>query len=167
MIYVIEEGLNGSIKIGYAKNPDKRKLTLQGGNSRALNIITIFEGDMSLEKKIHRDLSKHRIRKDGEWFYRNEEVFGYLNKLSPIEPKTEWQNGEEYIVLWRETEDSPTDYCPFCGKRHSHGQGDGHRTSHCAFGNDTFTRKSDGKIFKQSRGYVVRTKKPHNQKRHR
>ena len=159
MIYVFEEDINGPIKIGTTSNPAKRKKTLQSGNSKPLHLIMEFEGGHSLENKIHKDLAKHRIREDGEWFSRNHAVFKYLNELSPVEPKTEWREGNEYIVLWRGTEESPTDYCPFCGKRHTHGQGDGHRTEHCAFGNDTFTRKSDGKIFKQSQGYVVRTKK--------
>ena len=79
--------------------------------------------------------------------------------IDALEPKTEWLEGNEYIVLWRETEESPTAFCPFCGKRHTHGQGDGHRTEHCAFGNETFVRKSDGKIFESRRGYLVRTKK--------
>jgi hypothetical protein len=161
MIYVLEEGINGPIKIGTSSNPTKRKKYLQIGNSKQLNLIMVFEGGRSLENKIHKDLSKHRdrSRKDGEWFNRNDAVFKYLNELSPVEPKTEWLNGYEYIVLWRETEESPTDFCPFCGKRHTHGQGDGHRTEHCAFGNETFTRKSDGKIFEQNKGYIVRTKK--------
>lgn len=167
MIYVIEEGLNGHIKIGYARRPDKRKLTLQNGNSNRLTVIMTFEGDPSLENKIHKDLSKYKVREDGEWFYRNEKVFAYLNSLSPIEPKTEMMNGEEFIALWRDSEDSPTDYCPFCGERHTHGQGDGHRASHCALGNPFFTRKSDGKIFEQKRGYIVRTyKKAHNSRIH-
>jgi len=158
MIYVIEEGLNGPLKIGTTVNLEERLKTLQGGNSKQLKIIMSFEGGSTLENKIHKDLAEFKIRKNGEWFYRDEKVFSYLKKISPFEPKTEIQDGEEYVVLWRETEDSPTDFCPFCGKRHTHGKGDGHRVSHCAFDDDTFTRKSDGKIFKQSQGYIVKTK---------
>jgi len=161
MIYVLEEGINGPIKIGTSTNPPKRMKSLQSGNPKKLNIIMLFEGGRSLENKIHKDLSndRNRNRKDGEWFERNDVVFKYLNELSPVQPKTEWLNGYEYIVLWRETEKSPTDFCPFCGKRHTHGLGDGHRIEHCAFGNETFTRKSDGKIFEKNKGYIVRTKK--------
>ena len=158
MIYVIEEGLNGPLKIGTTVNLEERLKTLQGGNSKQLQIIMSFECGSKLESKIHNDLTEFKIREKGEWFYRDDKVFKYLNHISPIEPKTEFQDGEEYIVLWRENEESPTDFCPFCGKRHIHGKGDGHRVSHCAFGEDTFTRKSDGKIFKQSQGYIVRTK---------
>jgi len=159
MIYVIEEGLNGPLKIGTTVNLEERLKTLQSGNSKQLNIIMSFKGDSKLESKIHKDLAEFKIREKGEWFYRNEKVFLYLNKLSPIEPKTEIQDGQEYIVLWRKNEESYTDFCPFCGKRHIHGKGDGHRASHCAFGEDTFIRQSDGKVFKQSQGYIVRTKK--------
>ena len=158
MIYVIEEGENGPIKIGTAVNPESRIKTLQSGNSRRLNVVMIFEGNHALENKIHKDLSVHKVRDNGEWFYPNDQVFSYLNKLSCIEPNTEWLNGKEYIVLWREKEKSETEFCPFCGKRHIHGKGDGHRVSHCTSGEDIFTRKSDGKVFKQSQGYIVRTK---------
>lgn len=161
MIYVIEEGINGPIKIGTSINPAKRIKSLQGGNSQQLNIIMAFEGGRSLENKIHKDLSEHRdrSREGGEFFCRNDAVFKYLNELSPVQPKTELLNGREYIVLWRETEKSLTDFCPFCGIRHIHGQGDGHRSAHCAFGNETFIRKSDGKVFERDKGYIVRTKK--------
>jgi hypothetical protein len=157
MIYVIEESINGPIKIGTAVNLEKRLKSLQCGNPRQLNIIMTFEGGPVLENKIQKDLSKYKIR--DEWFYRVDEVFSYLKNLSTIEPKTEFQDGKEYIVLWRDTEESPTEFCPFCGKRHTHGQGDGHRETHCAFGEETFIRKSNGKVFKQSQGYIVRTKK--------
>ncbi|MFW8602511.1 GIY-YIG nuclease family protein [Desulfobacterota bacterium M19] len=158
MIYVIEEGTNGPLKIGTTVDIEKRIKTLQAGNSKQLNVIMTFEGGPSLENKIHKALDKHRVPGTKEWFYRVDEVFSYIQKLSTIEPKTEIQDGKEFIVLWRDTEKSPTEFCPWCGKRHAHGQGDGHRVTHCAFGEETFIRNSDGKVFNQSQGYIIRTK---------
>ena len=158
MIYVLEEGINGPIKIGTAVNPKKRLQSLQGGNSKQLNMIMTFEGGSALENQIHKDLAKYKIRDEGEWFYRVDEVFSYLKNLSTIEPETEFHDGKEYVVLWRDTEESPTEFCPWCGKRHTHGQGDGHRVTHCGFGQETFTRNSDGKVFNQSQGYIIKTK---------
>lgn len=34
-------------------------------------------------------------------------------------------------ILCRDTVGSPTDPCPFCGKRHVHGIPDGWRVPHC------------------------------------
>ena len=158
MIYVIEEGINGPVKIGTAVDIKKRIKALQAGNSKKLNLLITFEGDRSLECKIHKALDKYRIPGTKEWFYRVNEVFSYLQKLSTVEPSTEIQDDQEYIVLWRDTEKSPTEFCPWCGKRHFHGQIDGHRAAHCTFGKKTFTRRSDGKVFKQSQGYIVKTR---------
>jgi len=158
MIYVIETGPEDPIKIGTAFRPEKRMKTLQSGNHNPLKIMMSFEGGHGLESKIHKDLEQYRVKPSKEWFRRTDEVFAYLIKLQTVNPKTEIHEGKEYIVLWRETVESETDFCPFCGSRHQHGIGDGHRSSHCAPGEETFTRQSDGKIFYQKNGYFVRTK---------
>lgn len=158
MIYVIEAGIDGPLKIGTAFRPEQRKKGLQVGNHNDLTILMTFEGGPALETQIHKDLEQYKIRKDGEWFHHVEGVLSYLIKLQTVNPKTETHDGKEYITLWRETVESMTDFCPFCGSRHQHGIGDGHRVSHCAPGEETFTRQSDGKVFYQKNGYFVRTK---------
>lgn len=157
MIYIIEEGENGPLKIGTAVDVDRRIKTLQGGNSNELRLVMSFEGEADLETKIHKDLSEHKVRPNGEWFYNNEYVWKYLNTLSTVEPETEWIGDTEYLVLKRDTEKSKTENCPFCGKRHVHGIGDGHRLAHCSTDDKLFKRKSDGKCFEQSKGYVIKT----------
>ena len=161
MIYVLETIPSEPIKIGTAFRPEQRKLSLQSGNPNKLKIMMTFEGGHELENKIHKDLKAYKVEHTKEWFRRADEVFVYLAKY--LNPKSEEHNGKEYIVLWRETEESKTEFCPFCGSRHQHGIGDGHRVSHCAPGEDIFTRQSDGKVFYQNNGYFVRTK---NNKKH-
>jgi len=158
MIYVIEAGPDGPLKIGSTVNVEQRMKDLQTGNHEELTIVMSFEGGATLEHQIHKDLKDYQIRKSGEWFKRDDQVFLYLRDLQSVNPKTETIDGDEYIVLWRDTEKSSTEFCPFCGNRHKHGQGDGHRLTHCVPGKETITRQSDGKIFSQRSGYIIRTK---------
>ena len=79
--------------------------------------------------------------------------------------KGEVINGKLYLVLYRQTENSKTQTCPFCGERHIHGPGDGHRTPHCAapdssdyvFGQNVIFRNKAGEIFDAQDGYLVKT----------
>jgi hypothetical protein len=56
----------------------------------------------------------------------------------------EYENG--FPVLYRDTEDSTTDPCPYCGNGHYHGKGDGHRVSHCP------------RPHTDNKGYVIKTR---------
>jgi hypothetical protein len=51
-------------------------------------------------------------------------------------------------VLYRQTEDGPTEPCPYCKRPHFHGAGDGHRVAHCS------APRVDA-----SKGYIVRTRR--------
>jgi len=51
MIYVIEEGLNGQLKIGTTVNLEERLKTLQGGNSKQLSVIMSFKGGSKLREE--------------------------------------------------------------------------------------------------------------------
>lgn len=70
--------------------------------------------------------------------------------------------GINYLVLWRDTENSETDVCPFCLKRHKHGIGDGHRVSHCDIHSPKFLKElvipEHGISVFQKDGYIVRTR---------
>ena len=43
------------------------------------------------------------------------------------------ENGKAHPIIWRKkgSKDGETDPCPFCDKRHFHGQNEGHRVAHC------------------------------------
>ncbi len=153
MIYVIQAGNEGHLKIGYAVDPQKRIRQLQTANSERLRILKIVPGARQLEKQVHRDLAS--FRRTGEWFDAAPEVLKYVANLSAAE--YELDGGKPYLVLWRETERSPTEYCPFCGYRHTHGIGDGHRVPHCV-SNDGLAVASDGTRLYQQSGYIVRTR---------
>lgn len=48
-----------------------------------------------------------------------------------ILPDFEIQDGKKYAIIYQKKGNEYTDPCPFCGKPHIHGNGDGHRIAHC------------------------------------
>jgi len=48
-----------------------------------------------------------------------------------ILPDFEIHDGKKYAIIYRKKESEDTDPCPFCGKPHRHGEGFGHRITHC------------------------------------
>jgi len=54
------------IKIGYAKDPYKRISAVQTGCPFDLEILKVFEGNLTLEKQLHDKYKKYHLR--GEWF---------------------------------------------------------------------------------------------------
>jgi hypothetical protein len=153
MIYVIQAGLVGPFKIGYAREPQKRLGQLQTGNSEQLKLIKVVRGDRSLEKKIHRDLVA--FRKQGEWFALTEDVISYISRLGVVD--YELEDGTARAVLWREEVDGATEPCPFCNLRHFHGFNDGVRFPHCT-APKPFVVARDGTKLQHSEGYLVRTR---------
>ncbi|WP_028325206.1 hypothetical protein [Desulfatirhabdium butyrativorans] len=68
--------------------------------------------------------------------------------------------GKAYAVLWRTRESGPTDPCPWCGRRHWHGAGDGPRVPHC---DPRHIRVGEyhlpsGQSIRASDGYMLRTR---------
>lgn len=151
MIYFIQSGPDGPIKIGKAVDPQKRLQTLQIGTHETLRLLAVIPGDRKREAEIHRHLKAHRHR--GEWFAATAEVLAYISGLRDVE--YEMIDGRAYAVLRRERAGSPTSFCPFCGDRHIHGIGDGHRGAHCARVVWPEVETSDGTILRQSDGYII------------
>lgn len=65
-VYLIQEGEDGPVKIGWAKNPATRLEDFQTGNSRELRIVASFPGGINDERELHKRFAAHRLR--GEWF---------------------------------------------------------------------------------------------------
>lgn len=159
MIYFIQEGDNGPIKIGKAVSVERRLKGLQTAHHKELSILQVIPGGAERESKIKKDLIKFKIK--GEWFQPMPEVFEYMRRVQY--PEYELLNGRPYAVLYRENENEKTEICPFCGKRHIHGIGDGHRTAHCADGSKEITAE-DGTVLTQDHGYILRTEKNVNKR---
>ena len=68
-VYFAASGEDGPVKIGWAKDPEKRLHSLQTGHPEELDLIALIPGTRHLEADIHRRLWKSRLR--GEWFDRS------------------------------------------------------------------------------------------------
>lgn len=69
MIYFIQAGEDGPVKIGYTKRAEgvKRRLTtFQTSHAETLRLLGSHEGTLEDEKELHRQFSNRRVR--GEWF---------------------------------------------------------------------------------------------------
>jgi len=78
-IYFIQgENDNSNIKIGFSISLNKRIKTLQLYSPIKLRIIGILEGNIKLEKSIHKKFKKYRLW--GEWFEANSEIFNFIEK---------------------------------------------------------------------------------------
>lgn len=68
MIYAIQAGLNGPIKLGRAVDPAKRLQTLQTGHPEVLRLLAVEPcgNDEEAEKTLHQHCAAFRLR--GEWF---------------------------------------------------------------------------------------------------
>ena len=78
-IYFIQEEGNGLVKIGYSKNPEKRKNSLQTSCPKKLHIIKIIDGDYKRENCIHHRCSRFNVR--GEWYRPHPDLLDYIEKL--------------------------------------------------------------------------------------
>ena len=94
------------------------------------------------------------------------------NVKTPIEGLKEYDFwGEKpVVILWRKKGEKKTRNCPFCGKPHLHGAGEGHRIVHCT----DFTKQvsgfvktvrpryefevlaTDGTVLKAKDGYIIK-----------
>lgn len=78
MIYFIQAGENGPIKIGYTeKSPYKRLNSLQVGNHEELTLIAIMPGGERSESELHKRFEY--AHKRGEWFYPTLRLIRFIN----------------------------------------------------------------------------------------
>lgn len=155
MIYYIQRGEDGPIKVGFSDNPDRRLKELQTGSGEPLRILAVIPGDRALEKEIHVRLQG--CRGVGEWFKPGALELEYLQRLMNVQ--YEVIDGRPYALLYRDAGSEATEPCPFCFVEHRHGLGDGHRVAHCASGWESVAA-ADGMLLERANGYIVRTASP-------
>lgn len=156
MIYVIQAGDQGPIKIGFAINPKNRISQLQTANPKKLRILKIINGGSDTEREIHKRLSAYRM--NGEWFQPCAEVMHYIARLG-VDVEYIRDIDRAFAIIWRDIPGMATDPCPFCFKRHTHGLGDGHRVAHCGL-KEPVTIKVGSVTLCSSDGYILRTRNP-------
>jgi len=81
MIYFIQEGDNGPVKIGFSNDPGRRLQQLKTGSSKPLKLLAVIEGDANKEKELHASFQEFHI--SGEWFKPVTEIFLYISSMAP------------------------------------------------------------------------------------
>ena len=163
MVYFIQAGTNGPIKIGASTVPQIHLDRLQQGNHEELKIVAEIPGERSLGNKVRSDLKA--FERERQWFNPTDEVLDYIEKMQLIE--YDIVDGVPLAILWRDSEDGQTDHCPFCGERHKHEGKDGHYEAGCRSRNlgaqQSVERTVEETILKETilrpdDGYIIRTR---------
>lgn len=76
IIYFIQRGTTGPIKIGISADVGSRLAALQTASHEPLTVIGTMRGSYKLESSLHQLFSRFRIR--GEWFSPAEEILTYI-----------------------------------------------------------------------------------------
>jgi hypothetical protein len=80
LIYFIQQGRDGPIKIGFSQeSPESRLASLQTGNPVKLRLLGYVEGDVPEEKAYHTKFKKERLM--GEWFKASERLVSEIKRL--------------------------------------------------------------------------------------
>lgn len=83
MIYAIQCGREGPIKIGVARDPQKRLADLQVGCPYELFLVAAGDLPDSAEREFHRQLWDYSVR--GEWFQPHENVWDAAREIGRID----------------------------------------------------------------------------------
>jgi hypothetical protein len=86
VIYFIQQGLTGPIKIGYtSRHISNRFREIQNGTPAKLRLIGLIEGSYQDEAALHQYFRRSRLH--GEWFEPIQELIDYIYDTYPeVEP---------------------------------------------------------------------------------
>jgi Meiotically up-regulated gene 113 len=76
MIYFLQAGRHGPIKIGYTTDWEKRFSQMKTANPEPLHLLKLMSGRKSKETYFHCLFADHRKR--GEWFYPASLIFDHI-----------------------------------------------------------------------------------------
>jgi len=78
VVYFIQRGSDGPVKIGFSKNPKGRLASLQTGIPERLHMLATVPGGKEEEQRLHRRFGPHCIQ--GEWFHPAPELMAYIGE---------------------------------------------------------------------------------------
>jgi hypothetical protein len=64
-----------------------------------------------------------------------------------------FEDGKKYAIIYRKIGNQTTLRCPFCNKKHEHGNEEGHRIAHCK--EQISLSLADGTILSNVDGYII------------
>lgn len=97
MIYFIQAGDDGPIKIGYVANVDQIK-SWQEGSPVPLRLLATLEGSLEVEAYLHSKFL--RFRQQGKWFKGSKEIFDFIeNSRLPYDLLEDKLNGHDKMMF--------------------------------------------------------------------
>jgi len=100
MIYFIQAGENGPIKIGQSNNVMERLSQLQTANPYELKLIWLYSGSDYTEIEIQNEFKHENIR--GEWFHPSDKLFSFIHTEMGNMHYLELPNTKRYIEIYEE-----------------------------------------------------------------
>lgn len=102
MIYFIQSGDGGTIKIGFTNRSAVDRLAdLQTGNPNTLRLLGELTGTAADELELHYHFAEYRIR--GEWFSPVEQLLSFIGAGTPLELEEEDDPPPAAVAPPRET----------------------------------------------------------------
>lgn len=83
VVYFIQAGQHGPIKIGFTTRLEERLHDLQGGNPIQLRLLATIRGNASHEQLLHTQFQEHRVR--GEWFRPTAQLLRLIQTIKRME----------------------------------------------------------------------------------
>jgi hypothetical protein len=83
---------NGSVKIGRARDVERRLRSLETSHTEALRLLRVVDGGPATERWLHRKFAAQRIR--GEWF-------SYCPEMMTVRPPDEIPPKPKQIVQYK------------------------------------------------------------------
>lgn len=156
MLHFIQKGDGGPVSVGRGEPFRTIRRWWRQGSKGSSPIIVLAVAPIGAESEVRERLQPHRVRGlRGRWYEPVPEVLGLIEEVrSPRFPEYRVASGRAYAVLRRRTPDGPTLPCPFCGRPHQHGEGEGHKVAHCA-GDSAAELRGRDVTLRQSDGYFV------------
>lgn len=76
VVYFVQAGADGPIKIGTARDLDRRLAQLRGQSPAPLRVLWLMPGGRCLERQMHRRFYASRLH--GEWFSPSEDLTAWI-----------------------------------------------------------------------------------------
>lgn len=87
-VYVLGDGNQPEVKIGYSLNPWSRVKEISAKEKRSLSVLMHFRGEQNFERELHKILAQFRTK--GEWFRLNQLIMGcFTNHYNEHRPARE------------------------------------------------------------------------------
>lgn len=113
-VYFIRDESTGAVKIGYARDVERRRRSLQTGLPGKITTLRVLDGDLATESWLHVRFAHLHLR--GEWFRYSDEMLSIRSDEIPVSCK--WSSLRAY--LFAIPADEREAFAVRCGTTYAH-----------------------------------------------